>query len=63
VKVTVSGAQSLAPTCVRYDAATDRFVLDWRTSRSGTGAVQLTVRVSITGGEPQTRTVTLTLAR
>ena len=62
VKVTVAGAQILPPTCVRYDAATDRFTYDWRTSRSGTGAVQLTVRVSIVGGAPQTRTVNLTLA-
>jgi len=63
VKVSVAGAQTLAPTCARYDAATDRFTYDWRTSRTGTGAAQLTVRVSIAGGAPQTRTVSLTLAR
>jgi hypothetical protein len=57
------GAQTLAPTCVRYDAAGDRFAYDWRTSRTGTGEVRLTVRVAIAGGEPQTMTVGLTLAR
>jgi predicted extracellular nuclease len=63
VRVTVTGAQTLAPACARYDAATDRFTYDWRTSRTGLGAAQLTVRVTIAGGEPQTRTVNLTLAR
>jgi hypothetical protein len=64
VEVTAAGAQSLAPTCVRYDAARDQFTYDWRTSRSGgTGAVRLTVRVAVTGGPAQTRTVNLTLTR
>jgi hypothetical protein len=63
VKVTVSGAQSLAPTCVRYDAARDQFSYDWRTSRTGTGAVRLTVQVAVTGGPAQTRAVNLTLTR
>jgi len=63
VRVSVTGAQTLAPACARYDAATDRFTYDWRTSRTGLGAAQLTVSVAITGGAPQTRTVNLTLAR
>jgi predicted extracellular nuclease len=63
VRVSVSGAQTLAPQCARYDAATDRFTYDWRTSRTGLGAAQLTVSVTIAGGAPQTRTVNLTLAR
>lgn len=63
VRVSVSGAQTLAPACARYDAATDRFTYDWRTSRNRFGAAQLTVSVTIAGGAPQTRTVNLTLAR
>jgi hypothetical protein len=63
VTVSVAGAQTLAPACARYDAATDRFTYDWATSRTGLGAAQLTVRVAVTGGRPQARTVSLTLAR
>jgi hypothetical protein len=63
VKVTAAGAQTLAPACVRYDAARDQFSYDWRTSRTGTGAVRLTVQVAVAGGPAQTRTVNLTLTR
>lgn len=62
VKVSVSGAQTLAPVCARYDAARDQFIYDWRTARSPMGAVQLTVTVPIAGGAAQTRTVTLTVS-
>jgi predicted extracellular nuclease len=62
VKVSVTGAQTLAPTCARYDAARNQFNYDWRSARTPRGSVQLTVAVPISGGAAQTRTVTLTVS-
>jgi hypothetical protein len=45
VTVAVVGAQSLAPVCPGYNAATDRFVTTWETAKRVTGAA--TVRISI----------------
>jgi hypothetical protein len=61
LKVSVTGAQTLAPACVQYDLSKHRFSYDWKSAKTSVGAVQLTVQVPIAGGTAQTRSVKLTL--
>ena len=53
VKASISGAQSLGPVCMKYDATLDEFVLNWKL---GPGTGPATINVSV--GYPGTTLVT-----
>ena len=46
VGFSVTGAQTLAQQCMKYDPATDQFIFNWKLASSGTGAA--TIKVTIT---------------
>jgi len=48
VKVSVSGAQNLNSTCMKYDATLDEFIYNWKVG-SGTGPATIEVSVSYPG--------------
>jgi hypothetical protein len=48
VKVSISGAQSLGPVCMRYDATLDEFIYNWKLG-PGTGPATIEVSVSYSG--------------
>lgn len=54
VHVSVDGAQTLEPTCARYDADADKFQVIWRTAKQPIGEV--TVTVTLTSGALTTPT-------
>jgi hypothetical protein len=45
VKFSASGAQTLAPTCMKYDPANNQFISNWKLG-SKTGAATITVTVA-----------------
>ncbi|HEX6943043.1 MAG TPA: hypothetical protein VF128_08935 [Gemmatimonadaceae bacterium] len=48
VKVSISGAQSLGPVCMKYDATLDEFIYNWKLG-PGTGPATIEVSVSYSG--------------
>jgi len=46
VKVSAKGSQTLAPTCMNYNATTHEFWFDWRLAGTGTGAATIEARVN-----------------
>jgi hypothetical protein len=52
-----SGAQSTGPTCLKYDAAKDQFIVNWRLAKTGTGPTTISVSVSYPGSTTLTTLV------
>jgi hypothetical protein len=46
VKVSAKGAQTLASTCMNYNATTNEFWFDWKLAGTGTGAATIEARVN-----------------
>jgi probable HAF family extracellular repeat protein len=46
VKVSASGAQTLASTCMKYERTRNEFYFDWKLDSIGTGAATIDVRVN-----------------
>lgn len=64
VKVFATGAQKLASTCMKYDAAANVFWLDWKLAGTGTGTATITARVNYGSPGPlkvqKTKNITVT---
>ena len=61
--VSAAGAQSLAPTCPRYDSANHRFMTVWHTAPLATGRVTISVVITYADPfDPQITTTTVTLS-
>ena len=59
-----AGAQSKGPDCMKYDAATDQFVYNWKLGKTGAGSATITVRISYPGSTTTTqRSETITITR
>jgi probable HAF family extracellular repeat protein len=46
VKVSATGAQSLASTCMRYNATTNEFWFDWKLAGTGIGTSTIDIRIN-----------------
>ena len=63
VKFSVSGAQTLAPSCPSYSASGKMFQFNWKLGTKGTGDAALTVTISYPGTTlvtTRSETVTIT---
>jgi hypothetical protein len=64
VKVSATGAQSLASTCMKYNATTNEFWFDWKLLDTGTGTAAINVRVNYGAPGPlkvqKTKNITVT---
>jgi hypothetical protein len=64
VQIRVSGAQTLAKTCMKYDAATNEFFFNWQVGSAGTGSATVEVRVNYGAPGPlkaiRTKAITIT---
>jgi hypothetical protein len=49
VNFSASGAQTLAPQCMKYNAPSHQFVFTWKLAKTGTGSETITVTVSYPG--------------
>ena len=58
VKFSASGAQAVAPTCVKYDALNDQFVYNWKLGNA-TGQDTITVTVSSGGVTSKSESITI----
>jgi lysophospholipase L1-like esterase len=61
VRVSVAGAQELAPTCPTYDPVDDRFLVVWQTARQPHGQVFVSVAVDPDGQARTSELASLTL--
>jgi len=52
VRFSATGVQTLAASCMKYDAATDQFLFNWKLGKSPLGAETITATVSYGGGVP-----------
>lgn len=62
VRVSVSGAQTLAPTFALYDPISKSYLLPWPTTKRPTGTVTIAVDVTYPNAPTQRVTTTLTLS-
>ena len=46
LKFSASGVQNVAPTCVKYDATTDKFVYNWKVGKSPGGQATIAITAS-----------------
>jgi probable HAF family extracellular repeat protein len=64
VQVRATGAETLQKTCMKYDAATDRFFFDWTLGPTATGPVTIDIRVNYGAPGPlktiKTKIITIT---
>lgn len=49
IEFSATGAQSSSASCMKYDAASDQFIFNWKLGKSGTGTATIRVTVSYAG--------------
>jgi hypothetical protein len=54
ITFSATGAQTKAASCVKYDAAKDQFVFNWKLAKRGIGAATITVSISYAGTATKT---------
>jgi hypothetical protein len=62
VRFSVTGAQTKAADCMKYDSVADQFIYTWKLAKTGTGAATIIVTISYPGSSTITeRTLAITI--
>jgi hypothetical protein len=54
VEFSATGAQSRSASCMKYDAASDQFIFNWKLGKSGAGTATISVTISYSGTTAKT---------